>query len=153
GGATGVLGNNKNVMKDVDRQFKQAIAGQNHYWGNQPFTSGPVYVGAIIVFLFVLGIFIVPGRLKWFLVTATVLSIFLSWGKNFMPLTDFFLDYIPGYNKFRAVSMTLVIAELCMPLLAILTVNGILKNPGIIKEKQKQFFIAFGLTGGLALIF
>ncbi len=153
GGASGVLGNNKNVMKDVDRQFKQAIAGQNHYWGDQPFTSGPVYVGAIIVFLFVLGIFIVPGRLKWVLVTATVLSIFLSWGKNFMPLTDFFLDYIPGYNKFRAVSMTLVIAELCMPLLAILTVNEIFKNPGIIKEKQKQFFIAFGLTGGLALIF
>ncbi len=153
GGATGVLGNNKKVMKDVDRQFKQAIAGQNHYWGNQPFTSGPVYVGAIIVFLFVLGIFIVPGRLKWVLVSATVLSIFLSWGKNFMPLTDFFLDYIPGYNKFRAVSMTLVIAELCMPLLAILTVNEIFRNPGIIKEKQKQFFIAFGLTGGLALIF
>jgi len=82
-----------------------------------------------------------------------LLSVFLAWGKNFMPLTDFFLDYFPGYNKFRAVSMTMVIAELCMPILAILALNEIFKKPKIIKEKKKQFFIAFGLTGGLALIF
>lgn len=153
GGETESLGNNEVAMKKVDRQLRQAIAGSNQYWGDQPFTSGPVYVGAIVCFLFILGLFIVEGRLKWILLTATILSVFLAWGKNFMPLTDFFLDYFPGYNKFRAVSMTMVIAELCMPILAILAVNKIFKNPEIIKEKQKQFFIAFGLTGGLALIF
>ena len=153
GGETESLGNNEAAMKNVDRQLRQAVAGSNQYWGDQPFTSGPVYVGAIVCFLFILGLFIVEGRLKWILLTATILSVFLAWGKNFMPLTDLFLDYFPGYNKFRAVSMTMIIAELCMPILAILAVNKIFKNPKIIKEKQKQFFIAFGLTGGLALIF
>ena len=153
GGETASLGENEVAMKNVDRQLKQAIAGSNQYWGDQPFTSGPVYVGAIVCFLFILGLFIVEGRLKWILLTATLLSVFLAWGKNFMPLTDFFLDYFPGYNKFRAVSMTMVIAELCMPILAILALNEIFKKPKIIKEKKKQFFIAFGLTGGLALIF
>jgi len=153
GGETESLGNNEAAMKNVDRQLRQAVAGSNQYWGDQPFTSGPVYVGAIVCFLFILGLFIVEGRLKWILLTATILSVFLAWGKNFMPLSDFFLDYFPGYNKFRAVSMTMVIAELCIPILAILAVNKIFKTPEIIKEKRKQFFIAFGLTGGLALIF
>ncbi|MBI9036516.1 MAG: hypothetical protein JEY97_00165 [Bacteroidales bacterium] len=153
GGETESLGNNEAAMKNVDRQLRQAIAGSNQYWGDQPFTSGPVYVGAIVCFLFILGLFIVEGRLKWILLTATILSVFLAWGKNFMPLSDFFLDYFPGYNKFRAVSMTMVIAELCIPILAILAVNKVFKTPEIIKEKRKQFFIAFGLTGGLALIF
>ncbi len=153
GGATGLLGNNPNALKKVDRQYTQSIAQMNQYWGDQPFTSGPVYVGSIVIFLFILGLFFVKGRLKWLLVIATLLSILLSWGKNFMPLTDFFLDYIPGYNKFRAVSMTLVIAELCIPILAVLAVNEIVKNPGILKEKRKSFFVAFGLTGGLALLF
>lgn len=153
GGATDMLGNNEKALEKVDRQFKQVVASQNQYWGDQPFTSGPVYVGAIIVFLFVLGLFIVKGRLKWILLAATVLSILLSWGKNFMPLTDFFLDYVPGYNKFRAVSMTLVIAELTIPILAILALNKIIKNPSIIKDKRKYLYISFGITGGLALIF
>ncbi|MCD4772867.1 MAG: YfhO family protein [Bacteroidales bacterium] len=153
GGASGVLGNNEKAMQKVDRQFKKPVAQQNHYWGDQPGTSGPVYVGAIIIFLFILGLFIVKGRLKWILLTATILSLFLSWGKNFMPFTEFFLDYVPGYNKFRAVSMTLVIAELCIPLLAILSVNKILKDPEIIKRLKNKFFIALGLTGGLSLIF
>jgi len=153
GGASGVLGNNKKAMENVDRQFKNPVAQQNQYWGDQPFTSGPVYAGAIIIFLFILGLFIVKGRFKWILLTATILSLFLSWGKNFMPLTDFFLDYVPGYNKFRAVSMTMVIAELCIPLLAILAVNEILKDPGIIKRFKNKFFIALGLTGGLSIIF
>jgi len=153
GGATGVLGNNKKAMKNVDSQFKNPVAQQNQYWGDQPFTSGPVYAGAIIIFLFILGLFIVKGRFKWVLLTATILALFLSWGKNFMPLTDFFLDYVPGYNKFRAVSMTMVIAELCIPLLAILAVNEILKDPGIIKKFKNKFFIALGLTGGLSIIF
>ncbi len=153
GGATDALANNKKALDKVDRQFRKAVAGQNQYWGDQPFTSGPVYVGAIVIFLFVLGLLIIKKRFKWILLVAVILSILLSWGKNFMPFTDFFLDYIPGYNKFRAVSMTLVIAELCIPILAFLALNEIIKNPDIIKEKRKQFYIAFGITGGLSLIF
>lgn len=153
GGASGSIGNNAKAMEAVDNQYAQSVAGQNHYWGNQPFTSGPVYVGAIMLFLFVLGLFIYKGKLKWWLLSVTVLSILLSWGKNFMPLTDFFLHYVPGYNKFRAVSMILVIAELAIPLLGILTLKEIVENPGIIRSKAKYFYTALGLTGGLALIF
>jgi len=153
GGGTELLGNNKDALEKADRTLRQNVARMNQYWGDQPFTSGPVYVGSIIVFLFVLGMFLVKGRLKWVLFSATLLSVMLSWGKNFMPLTDFFLDYIPGYNKFRAVSMTLVIAELCIPLLAMLALNEIIKNQALLKEKRKLFFISFGITGGLALIF
>lgn len=153
GGASDYLGNDKKAMAKVDGQFKRSIAQQNHYWGEQRLTSGPVYVGAIIAFLFILGLFIVKGRMKWVLLTATIVSIVFSWGSHVMGLTNFFLDYLPGYNKFRAVSMTLVIAELCIPLLGILALQTIIEKPQIIKEKSKQFFIAFGLTGGLALIF
>ena len=98
------------------------------YWGKQPFTSGPVYIGAILFFLFILGLIIVKGPLKWWLLAATVLSIVLAWGRNFMPVTDFFLTYVPGYNKFRAVSMTLVIAELTMPILGILALRELFKR-------------------------
>lgn len=153
GGATNTISSNPKALEKVDRPYRQTVGGQNHYWGDQTFTSGPVYVGAIIMFFFVLGMFIVKGRMRWILFTATVVSIALSWGKHFMPLTDFFLDYIPGYNKFRAVSMTLVIAELCIPILAILAIDKIIREPGIIKEKRKEFYIAFGLTGGLSLLF
>jgi hypothetical protein len=123
------------------------------YWGAQPFTSGPVYVGAIVIFLFLLGIIIVKGPLKWWLLTATVLSILLSWGHNLMPLTDFFLNYLPGYNKFRAVSMILVIAEFCIPLLGILALKDICDK----KQDQKRLFrglqIAFIVTAGMSLFF
>ena len=153
GGATGSLGNNRKAMEKVDPTYAQAVAGQNHYWGDQPFTSGPVYAGAIMVFLFILGLFILKGHMRWWLLAVTILSVILSWGKNFMPLTDFFLHYIPGYNKFRAVSMILVIADLAIPLLGILTLKEILEKPAIVREKQKQFYIALGLTGGLALVF
>lgn len=129
GGASGYIGNDNPALHNVDSRFKQAIAQQNAYWGDQPGTSGPVYVGAIVVFLFVLGLFVVKNEYKWILLAATVLSILLSWGKNFMGFTDFFLDYVPGYNKFRAVSMTLVIAEVCMPLLAFLALAEIMKIP------------------------
>ncbi|MCB9015594.1 MAG: YfhO family protein [Lentimicrobiaceae bacterium] len=153
GGGTESLGNNEKAMQKADPAFAQSIAGQNHYWGDQPFTSGPVYVGAIMIFLFILGLFILEGNLRWWLLSATVLSIMLAWGKNFMPLTDFFLHYVPGYNKFRAVSMILVIAELAIPILGILALNEIMKNPNIVKQKSKQFYIALGLTAGLAFIF
>jgi hypothetical protein len=123
------------------------------YWGAQPFTSGPVYVGAIVIFLFFLGLIIVKGPLKWWLLSATVLSILLSWGHNFMGLTDFFLNYVPGYNKFRAVSMILVIAEFTIPLLGILALKEIADR----KRDQKRLFqgiqIAFAVSAGIALFF
>ena len=123
------------------------------YWGTQPFTSGPVYVGAIICLLFVLGLFIVKGPLKWWLLAATIISILLSWGHNFMAFTDFFLDYVPGYNKFRAVTMTLVIAEVAMPLLGILAIKEIFDN---LKDQKRLFNglkIAVIVVGGIALVF
>lgn len=152
GGASGYIGNDNPALHNVDSRFKQAIAQQNAYWGDQPGTSGPVYVGAIVVFLFVLGLFVVKNEYKWILLAATVLSILLSWGKNFMGFTDFFLDYVPGYNKFRAVSMTLVIAEVCMPLLAFLALAEIMKNPDVLKNNMKALYISFCLTGGICLI-
>jgi hypothetical protein len=123
------------------------------YWGTQPGTDGPVYVGAIIVFLFILGLYIVKGPEKWWLLAATLLSVMLAWGKNFMPLTNLFLDYFPGYNKFRAVTMTLVIAEFCMPLLGILALKNIFTGSSAPKDLLKGIKIAFGITGGLTLLF
>ena len=137
----------------TDTRFKQNIAQSNAYWGDQPGTSGPVYVGAIVVFLFVLGALTVKGELKWALLIATLLSILLSWGKNFMGFTDFFIDHVPGYSKFRAVSMTLVIAEVCMPLLGLLGLAEILKQPDGFKKNLKKFFIALGITAGVCLLF
>ena len=153
GGASAYIGNNNPALDKCDPRFRSTIAQQNAYWGDQPGTSGPVYVGAIVCFLFVLGLFIVKGKYKWILLAATVLSILLSWGKNFMGFTDFFLDYIPGYNKFRAVSMTLVIAEVCMPLLAFLALAELFKNPDALKQNRKYVYISLGITGGLCLLF
>ncbi|MFH0895328.1 MAG: YfhO family protein [Bacteroidota bacterium] len=152
GGASVSLGENKSAMKEVDAQFRENIAQQGQYYGDQPFTSGPVYAGAIIMFLFILGILIVDGYFKWVLIAATLLSLLLAWGKNFMPLTDFFLDYVPGYNKFRAVSMTMVIAEFTIPILAMLALLKTLKEPEFLKKNKRALYIAFGLSGGLALL-
>ncbi|MFW5974626.1 MAG: YfhO family protein [Bacteroidota bacterium] len=153
GGGTDMIGNKVDDLSDVDRQWRQAIQQQNAYWGNQPFTSGPVYVGAVIFFLFILGLFIVKNHLKWALLAVTILSVMLAWGNNMMWFTDFFLDNVPGYNKFRTVSMTLVIAELAIPLLALITLYQLYRDRETLKRKQKQFFIALGLTAGLALVF
>ena len=154
GGASAYIGNqNPALDKVTDSRFKQSIAQSSAYWGDQPGTSGPVYVGAIVVFLFVLGALVVKGKLKWALLIATLLSILLSWGKNFMGFTNFFLDYIPGYNKFRAVSMTLVIAEVTMPLLGFLGLAEIMKSPEDFKKNTKKFYIALGITAGFCLLF
>lgn len=153
GGASGYIGKDEPALEKADPRFKESIAQSNAYWGDQPGTSGPVYVGAIVVFLFLLGAFTVKGGTKWALVAATLLSILLSWGKNMMWFTDFFIDYIPGYNKFRAVSMTLVIAEVCMPLLGFLGLAEILKNPDSFKQNIKKFYIALGITAGFCLLF
>ena len=153
GGASAYIGKQNPALENADRQFRDSIAQSNAYWGDQPGTSGPVYVGAIVVFLFVLGALTVKGKLKWALLIATLLSILLSWGKNFMGFTNFFLDYVPGYDKFRAVSMTLVIAEVTMPLLGFLGLAEIAKNPDGFKRNQKKFFIALGITAGFCLLF
>jgi hypothetical protein len=142
------------VQNSVSKQQTTQIAnGLPMYWGAQPFTSGPVYVGAIICFLFVLGLFVVKGRYKWWLLAATVLSILLAWGKNFMPFTEFFMHYLPGYNKFRAVSMTLVIAEITMPLLGFLALKNIWD--GTIEKIKLLNAVKWSLiiTGGLCLVF
>ena len=153
GGASAYIGKQNPVLEKVDGRFKESIAQSNAYWGDQPGTSGPVYVGAIVVFLFVLGALTVKGRLKWALLIATLLSILLSWGKNFMGFTNFFLDYIPGYDKFRAVSMTLVIAEVTMPLLGFLGLAEMVKSTENAKKNMTKFFIAMGVTAGFCLLF
>ena len=153
GGASAYIGKQNPALEKADRKFKDNIAQQNAYWGDQPGTSGPVYVGAIVVFLFVLGALTVKGKLKWALLVATLLSILLSWGKNFMGFTNFFLDYVPGYDKFRAVSMTLVIAEVTMPLLGFLGLAEIAKSPDSFKQNMKKFYIALGITAGICLLF
>ncbi len=123
------------------------------YFGNQPSVAGPVYVGAIVFFLFILGLIIVRGPLKWWLLSVTVLSILLSWGHNFMAFTDFFMEYVPGYNKFRAVSMALVIAEIAMPILGLMALKVLFEKHLDQKKLVKSLQIAAGITGGIALLF
>ena len=133
-------------------QAKKIIKQLPLYWGSQPFTSGPVYSGAIVCFFFLMGLFIMKGYQRWWILTTFLLMLALSWGKNFMPLTDFFLEYVPGYNKFRAVSTTLVIIELLIPFLAILALNKII-NEGKTNEIIKSFKYSLIIIGGLCLIF
>lgn len=153
GGSGAIEKQGKAALKEVNPQFRENIGGMDAYWGEQPFTSGPTYVGALICFLFVLGLFIVNNSLRWWLLAVTVLSITLAWGKNFYGLTEWFLDNFPGYNKFRAVSMILVLAEFTMPLLAILALKKIVEEPEIIKTQKKSFYISLALTAGLCLVF
>ena len=153
GGASVPLAANEKAMEKANPMYGSIYSQLGQYWGEQPGTSGPVYVGAFVMFLFILGLFVLKTPMKWALLAATVLSILLSWGKNFMPFTDFFIDYVPMYNKFRAVSSILVIAEFTIPLLAMLALKEVVTTPAIIKERKKDFLISFGLTGGLALLF
>ena len=153
GGASVPLSRSEKAMEKANPMYSSLYSQLTQYFGDQPMTSGPVYVGAFVLMLFILGCFIVKGPMKWALLGAPIFSILLSWGKNFMGLTDFFIDYIPMYNKFRAVSSILVIAEFTIPLLAILTLKEILTKPELLKEKLKYIYISFGLTGGLALLF
>lgn len=153
GGASVPLAANEKAMEKANPMYNSIYSQIGQYWGEQPGTSGPVYVGAFVMFLFVLGLFIVKGPMKWTLLSATVLSVLLSWGKNFMGFTDFFLDYIPMYDKFRAVSSILVIAEFTIPLLAVLALKEVMARPQLVKEQARSFYISLGLTGGIALLF
>ena len=153
GGASVPLAANEDAMKKANPMYRGLYSQLGQYWGEQPGTSGPVYVGAFVMFLFILGCFIVKGPMKWALIVVTIFSIVLSWGKNFMGVTDFFIDYVPMYNKFRAVSSILVIAEFTIPLLAIMALKEIMERPAVIKENAKGFYISLALTGGLSLLF
>lgn len=149
------LGEDADAMAKVDPQFQQIVAQWYQYWGEQPFTAGPVYVGAFVMMLFILGCFIVKGPMKWALLAATILSILLSWGKHFMPLTNFFIDFVPMYAKFRTVSSILVIAEFTIPLLAIMALKRLVDEPELIKTRRTSIYliVSFVLTAGLAWIF
>lgn len=152
GSSSAPLSQSEAAMEKANPMYGSLYNSLPQYFGSQPWTAGPVYVGAFVLFLFVLGCFIVKGPLKWALLGATFFSIVLAWGKNFMPLTDFFIDYVPMYNKFRAVSSILVIAEFTIPLLAIFALKRVLEEPGIWKANKKAFGISLALTAGVALL-
>ena len=122
------------------------------YWGDQPIVAAPAYVGAIVFFLFVLGAFLVDGKKKWWLLTGAILSLLLSWGKNFPLLTNFMIDYFPLYNKFRAVSSIQVVLELCLPVLGILGIRELFKSSVDKKEKLKALKLSFFISLGLGIL-
>jgi len=163
GGSAAIASTDKDALKGVDPQMREQIAGSSAYFGDQPFTSGPVYIGAIVMLLAFLGLLIVDHPLKWALFAATLLSVMLAWGKHFMGLTELFMHYVPGYNKFRAVSMILVIAELTIPLLAVLALDKFIKAsaanttvtlPGIKKaiDMKTALIVSVAVIGGFCLI-
>lgn len=161
GGASGYnLGTDSRLYKDLVQArvpkstAKQFCQSAPTYWGDKAFTSGPVYIGAIVCFLFLLGLMIVPGPYKWALLVATLFSLCLSWGKNMMWLTEFFFTYFPMYNKFRAVESILIVAEITMPLLAFLGLQKLVND----REKKGNrnghyILIAGGVTAGVCLLF
>ena len=155
GGASVPLAENKDAMKKADPNYVSIYQQLGQYWGNQPMTAGPVYVGAFVLMLFVLGLFIVKGPLKWGLLVATILSVLLSWGRNFMPFTDFFIDYVPMYAKFRTVASILVVAEFTIPLLAMLALKEVVTGQIDVKGKRFRYslIVSFLLTGGVAFLF
>ncbi|MBN2482355.1 MAG: YfhO family protein [Bacteroidales bacterium] len=157
GSSSGELKTNSETYDYIRNNYSAGDAGSfiKNVWlyrGSQPSTQGPVYVGATVVFLFVLGMFILKGPVKWWLFTVTVVSIVLSWGRNFPALTNFMLDYFPGYNKFRTVSMILIMAQFAMPMLAILTIREILENDLARKEFMKKWKYALYGAGGILIL-
>ena len=143
GGASVPMSESKIAMEKADPNYETIYQQIGQYWGEQPGTSGPVYVGAFVMMLFILGLFIVKGPMKWALLAVTILSILLSWGRNFMGFTDFFLDYVPMYAKFRTVASILVIAEFTIPLLAMMALKKFLDEPEMMKPRMKFVGISF----------
>ena len=155
GASQGELSTNSETYNALKRSpnAKKIIKSLPLYWGDQPIVSGPTYAGAIVIFLFLLSLFLLKGRFKYWILSLTVLSIFLAWGKNFMPLTELFLDFFPGYNKFRAVSMILIVAEFTLPLLAFLALNNFIFSDADKLSKQKSLKNAFFITSSITLLF
>ena len=157
GGTTEELGKDSKTY-----EFVKEIAGPKQaegftkqvftYWGDQPIIEAPAYIGAVIFFFFFLGIFLVKGKIKYWLVATTVFTILMSWGKNFEFLTNLFIDYIPLYNKFRAVSSFQVIAELCVPLLGILAIKEFFSDNSSKELKQEALKKAVYFTVGLIIL-
>jgi hypothetical protein len=134
---------NKEALKEVNSNFKQYVSGFGAYFGDQPFVLGPQYVGAIMLLFFFIGVFLVKGQIKWWLVGGTLLSLLLSWGRNFMSFTNLFLDLVPGYDKFRAVAMILVIAQFTIPLLGVFAIKAMLEEKDFYQHyKKKLMYIA-----------
>ena len=157
GGTVEKLGENSNFFQFIEEKVgKKAAAGYSEqvltYWGDQPIVEAPAYIGAVIFFLFFLGMFLVKGRLKQWLVAATIFSIILSWGRNFEVVTNFFIDYVPLYNKFRAVSSIQVIAELCVPILGVLGLKKFFSLKINAREKQEALKKAVFIFGGLIIL-
>lgn len=156
GGASGgVLGSDSNVAKELYKQGYQVPTPLQSYtyWGNQPFTAGPVYFGAIVCMLFVLGLFVVKHPLKWWMIGGMVFFIFLSWGRNFDSFNTFIFHYFPFYNKFRTVSMALVIPQLSFALIAVWGLITLLQRRNEKQQLLKALYYAVGITGGLCLFF
>ncbi len=153
GGSSAPFDRDSKTVYALRQNNAASAAGQLYkYWGPQPITEGPHYTGAVVIFLFALGLIIVKGREKWWLLIATILSVMLAWGKNFMPLTNFFIDFFPGYNKFRAVTMILIIAQFCIPLLGILALKNILEEKQNKKNLLKALKIITLILSGLILL-
>lgn len=158
GSSTENLPKDSRTMEELIRmgaspQEAQYIAQQvPMYWGDQTFVGAPAYVGAVIVFLSVLALFLVKGRFKWWITAAFLLTLFLSWGRNFSGLTTFFIEYFPMYNKFRAVSSIQVIIELILPILAVVGLHQFFNKKNSIEEKKKSLLWSLGIVGGLTLI-
>ncbi len=157
GGASVPLSRSEKGMEKAENIYLPIYQQLGQYWGEQPGTSGPVYVGAFVLMLFVLGLFIVKGPMKWALLAATILSILLSWGRNFMPFTDLFIDYMPMYSKFRTVASILVIAEFTIPLLAVMALKEVISDTAgktaASGKVQKYLWVSFGLTAGMCVLF
>ena len=160
GGSSEPLPDNPKSMKAVmqlgasPQEANQILNQVPMYWGDQPIVAAPAYIGAIIVFLAILALFLIKGKLKWWLVAGIILSLLLSWGKNFSILTDYFIEYIPLYNKFRAVSSIQVLLELLVPILAVLGLQQFFFNSSITSEKKKKILLyASGISAGIAVVF
>lgn len=153
GGATGYIAQDSEAVADTDPSLRPYVGQMNHYWGDQPFTAGPVYAGAVVMFLFFIGCFVVKGAIKWASIAAILLTLMLSWGHNFMPLTEWFVNNFPLYNKFRTVSSILVVAEFCIPLIAVLGLKEVLAAPSLLTEKKYRLYVPLALTAGVALLF
>lgn len=152
GGASVPMIQNSIVRENANPMYEQIYQQLGQYWGEQPGTSGPVYVGAFVCMLFIFSLFIVKGPMKWALLAATILSILLSWGRNFMPFTDFFIDYIPMYSKFRTVASILVIAEFTIPLLAMMALKRIVEEKDVLRDNMKWLYLSLAMTAGVAAV-
>jgi len=150
GGASVPISQNKEMLSQSNPNYRTIYNQLGQYFGSQPMTSGPVYVGALVLTLFLLGCYILKGPLKWALIGATLFSLILAWGKNFLGPTAFFIHYVPLYDSFRAVSSILVIAEFTIPLMAILTLVKITKEPQALT--RRALLTSIGITGGISLL-